>query len=83
MHQLRIAGSQPLALPYAAGHVHEANRMLTREEQETILRKAEIIKRNFWLRRGKVARGDMSPKRCNDLCEEEREEFADYLKEVG
>jgi hypothetical protein len=57
--------------------------MLTRDEQETILNKVDRLVRNFWLRRNKVAKGEMRKTRCEELCQEERDELADYLKDAG
>lgn len=57
--------------------------MLTQDEQAAILRKAQAMQRNFYLRRHKVARSEMSKKRCDELCEQDEEELRELLKEAG
>lgn len=57
--------------------------MLTQDEQDAILRKAQAMQRNFYLRRHKVARSEMSKRRCDELCEQDEEELRELLKEAG
>lgn len=57
--------------------------MLTQEEQAQILRKADLNRRHFYARRLKVLRGEMSPKRSEELRERDDQELKNLLKEVG
>lgn len=57
--------------------------MLTQDEQSAILRKAKAMQRNYSMRRGKVARGEMSKRHCDELCEQDEEELRELLKEAG
>lgn len=57
--------------------------MLTQDEQSAILRKAKAMQRNYSMRRGKVARGEMSKRHCDELCEQDEEEMRELLKEAG
>jgi hypothetical protein len=57
--------------------------MLTREEQEAILKQARTLaRRNLDMRR-RVERSEVSPKRAKELIEQAEEELRELLKEVG
>lgn len=57
--------------------------MLSREEQDQIMRAAESLERRCARAKTCVARGEMSPKRAKEIVTEAKEELRDLLKEVG
>lgn len=56
--------------------------MLTQEEQATVIRKVQAMQRNFHFRRLKVAKGEMSKTRCEELCEQDEDELRNLLAEL-
>lgn len=57
--------------------------MLTREEQEAILKHARTLaRRNVDMRR-RVERSEVSPQRAKELIQEAEDALRDFLKEVG
>lgn len=57
--------------------------MLTREEQDAILKQARTLaRRNVDMRR-RVERSEVSPQRAKELIQQAEEDLRDLLKEVG
>lgn len=57
--------------------------MLTREEQEAILKQARTLaRRNVDMRR-RVERSEVSPQRAKELIQQAEDALRDFLKEVG
>ena len=57
--------------------------MLTREEQDAILKQARTLAlRNVDMRR-RVERSEVSPQRAKELIQQAEEDLRDLLKEVG
>lgn len=57
--------------------------MLTREEQDAILKQARTLaRRNVDMRR-RVERSEVSPQRAKELIQQAEEDLLDLLKEVG
>jgi hypothetical protein len=50
---------------------------------EAIYRKALNMRQNFYINRMRVARGEMSPRRCEELRKRDEDELKGLLKEVG
>lgn len=57
--------------------------MLTREEQETVLRQAKALARRHVDMRRRLERSEVSPKRAKELIQQAEEDLRDLLKEVG
>lgn len=57
--------------------------MLTREEQEQIMRKVNALLSRQATLRALVAKSEMAPKRAQQSMAEAKEDFRDLLKEVG
>lgn len=57
--------------------------MLTREEQEAILKHARTLARRNWDMRRRVERSEVSPQRAKELIQEAEDALRDFLKEVG
>lgn len=57
--------------------------MLTREEQEAILKQARTLARRNWDMRRRVERSEVSPRRAKELIQQAEEDLRDLLKEVG
>lgn len=57
--------------------------MLTREEQETVLRQAKALARRHVDMRRRLERSEVSPKRAKELIEQAEQELRETLKEVG
>ena len=57
--------------------------MLTREEQEAILKQARTLARRNWDMRRRVERSEVSPQRAKELIQEAEDALLDFLKEVG
>ena len=57
--------------------------MLTREEQDAILKQARTLaRRNVDMRR-RVERSEVSPQRAKEMIQQAEEDLRDLLKEVG
>ena len=57
--------------------------MLTREEQDEILKQARTLaRRNVDMRR-RVERSEVSPQRAKELIQQAEDALRDFLKEVG
>jgi hypothetical protein len=57
--------------------------VLTREEQDAILKQARTLaRRNVDMRR-RVERSEVSPQRAKELIQQAEEDLRDLLKEVG
>jgi hypothetical protein len=65
------------------GHLHEADDVLSREEQEQIATKVDLMMRRDRIRLARLANGEMSAKAYRDLLAEDHEELRELLKEVG
>lgn len=57
--------------------------MLTREEQELVLRQAKALARRHVDARRRLERSEVSPKRAKELIEQAEEELRETLKEIG
>lgn len=57
--------------------------MLTREEQEAILKQARTLARRNWDMRRRVERSEVSPQRAKELIQQAEEDLRDLSKEVG
>lgn len=57
--------------------------MLTREEQETVLRKAKALARRHVDMRRRLERSEVSPRRAKELIEQAEQDLRETLKEVG
>ena len=57
--------------------------MLTREEQETVLRQAKALARRHVDMRRRLERSEVSPKRAKELIEQAEDDLREILKEVG
>lgn len=57
--------------------------MLTRDEQEAVLRKARAMRSNDARLRHKLAHHEISPRRYRELADKAERELADLLKEIG
>lgn len=57
--------------------------MLTREEQEAILKQAQRLARTHIQIHRKLEKSEISPKRAKELIETEEEELRNMLKEIG
>lgn len=57
--------------------------MLTREEQEKVLRQAKALARRHVDMRRRVERSEVSPRRARELIEQAEAELKETLKEIG
>ena len=57
--------------------------MLTREEQEAVLRQAKALARRHVDMRRRLDRSEISPKRAKELIEQAEQELRETLKEIG
>ena len=57
--------------------------MLTKEEQDTILSKVELMRRNYHQCRMRVLKGEVSPKSSQEIAERDLRELHEILKEAG
>jgi len=57
--------------------------MLTREEQETVLRQAKALARRHVDMRRRLERSEVSPKRAKELIEQAEADLKETLKEIG
>lgn len=57
--------------------------MLTREEQETVLRQAKALARRHVDMRRRLERSEVSPRRAKELIEQAEQDLRETLKEVG
>lgn len=57
--------------------------MLTREEQETVLRQAKALARRHVDMRRRLERSEVSPRRAKELIEQAEADLKETLKEIG
>ncbi|UCV00281.1 hypothetical protein [Acidovorax radicis] len=57
--------------------------MLTREEQETVLRQAKALARRHVDMRRRLERSEVSPRRAKELIEQAEADLKEMLKEIG
>lgn len=57
--------------------------MLTREEQEKVLRQAKALARRHIDTRRRVERSEISPRRAKELIEQAEADLKETLKEIG
>ena len=57
--------------------------MLTREEQETVLRQAKALARRHVDMRRRLERSEVSPRRAKELIEQAEQDLRETLKEIG
>jgi hypothetical protein len=57
--------------------------MLTREEQEIVLRQAKALARRHLDMKRRLERSEVSPKRAKELIEQAEADLKETLKEIG
>jgi hypothetical protein len=57
--------------------------MLTREEQEQVLRQAKALARRHVDMRRRLERSEVSPRRAKELIEQAEADLKETLKEIG
>lgn len=57
--------------------------MLTREEQETVLKQAKALARRHVDMRRRLERSEISPRRAKELIEQAESDLKETLKEIG